>query len=31
MRKHFIRKMKTQLRLVFEVTCHAKELYKINE
>ena len=31
MRKHFLCKMKTLLRLVFEVNCHAKEPYKINE
>ena len=31
MRKHFFRKMKTLLRLVFEVNCHAKKPYKINE
>ena len=31
MRKHSFCKMKTLLRLVFEVNCHAKEAYKINE
>ena len=28
--KHFFCKMKTLLKLVFEVNCHAKEPYKIN-
>ena len=31
MRKHFFCKMKALLTLVFEVNCHAKDLYKINE
>ena len=31
MRKHFFYKMKTLLKLVFEINCHAKEAYKINE
>ena len=29
--QHFSCKMKILLRLVFEVNCHVKELYKINE
>ena len=31
MREHLFYKMKTLLRLVFEVNCHAKEPYKIND
>ena len=31
MHKHFFSKTKSLLRLVFEVNCHAKEPYKINE
>ena len=31
MYKHFFFKMKTLLKLVFEVNCHAKEPYNINE
>ena len=31
MRKHFFCKIKTLIRLIFEVNCHAEEPHKINK